>query len=145
MEADKARLKAVKASLHREVEELKQDRRDVVSKVVPYAAIELVHSDELGRLVGNLVSSTITYGRYKAYEQVAAMKEPFDLSKSKGYRSSYQKDHTNASNDFATATFPWLDEFVADTIAPIETLLSKKPPMLQKPAPSRTQMPMPSS
>ncbi|GKF86951.1 hypothetical protein Tco_0254778, partial [Tanacetum coccineum] len=57
-------------------------------------ALELVHSDELGRLVGKLVSSAITYGRCKAYEQVAAMKEPFDLSKAKGYRSSYQKDHT---------------------------------------------------
>ncbi|GKF85319.1 hypothetical protein Tco_0250217, partial [Tanacetum coccineum] len=63
----------------------------------------------------------------------------------KGYRSSYKKEHTQASNDFATATFPWLDEFVADATAPIEALLSKKPLTLQKPAPSRTQMPMPSS
>nr|GEY21790.1 probable xyloglucan endotransglucosylase/hydrolase protein 30 [Tanacetum cinerariifolium] len=88
-EADKARLEAVEVSLHREVEELKQDRRDVVSKVVPYADIELVHSDELGRLVGKLVSSTITYRRCRAYEQVAVIKEPFELSKPKGYRSSY--------------------------------------------------------
>ncbi|GKB14625.1 hypothetical protein Tco_0848548, partial [Tanacetum coccineum] len=95
-------LEAVEVSLRREVKELKQDRRDIVSKV-------------------------------------AAMKENFDLSKAKGYRSSYQKDHTQASYDFATTTFPWLDEFVADATAPIETLLSKKPPMLQKPAPSRTQ------
>ncbi|GKA10945.1 hypothetical protein Tco_0690378 [Tanacetum coccineum] len=145
LEADKARLEAVKASLRKEVEELKQDRRDVVSKVVPYAAMELVHSDELGRLVGKLVSSAITYGRCRAYEQVVAMKEPFYLSKAKGYSSSYQKDHTQAKIDFATATFPWLDEFVADATASIETLLSKKPPMLQKPAPSRTQMHVPSS
>ncbi|GJS72762.1 hypothetical protein Tco_0705603 [Tanacetum coccineum] len=101
LEAEKARLEAVEASLHREVEELKQDRRDVVSKVVPYAAMKLVHSDELGKLVGTLVSSAITYGRCRAYEQVAAMKEPFDLSKAKGYRSSYKKEHTQASNDFA--------------------------------------------
>ncbi|GJS56658.1 hypothetical protein Tco_0651442 [Tanacetum coccineum] len=67
LEAKKARLEAVEASLHREVEELKQDRRDVVSK------------------------------------------------------------------------------FVADVVAPIEALLSKKPPTLQKPAPSRTQMHVPSS
>ncbi|GJZ07718.1 hypothetical protein Tco_0541511 [Tanacetum coccineum] len=79
LEADKAKLEAVEASLRGEVEELKQEKRDVVSKVVPYAT--------------------------KAYEQVAAMKEPFDLSKVKGYRSSYQKEHTQASNDFATATF----------------------------------------
>ncbi|GJS15312.1 hypothetical protein Tco_0409784 [Tanacetum coccineum] len=138
LEAEKARLEAVEASLLREVEELKQDRRNVVSKVVPYATMELVHSDELGRLVGTLVSSAITYRRCRAYEQVAAMKEPFDLSKAKGYRSSYKKEHTQASNDFATATFPWLDEFVADVAALIEALLSKKPPTLQKPAPSRT-------
>ncbi|GJZ89448.1 hypothetical protein Tco_0661230 [Tanacetum coccineum] len=93
LEAEKARLEAIKASLRREIEELKQDMRDVVSKVVPYAAMELVL----------------------------------------------------ASNDFSTATFPWLDEFIADATAPIEALLSKKPPTLQKPAPSRTQMPMPSS
>ncbi|GJY34519.1 hypothetical protein Tco_0418988 [Tanacetum coccineum] len=98
--------------------------------VVPYAAMELVHSDELGRLMGKLVSSAITYGRCRAYEQVVAMKEPFDLSKVKGYHSSYQKEHTQASNDFATAMFPWLDEFIADAAAPIEALLSKKPPIL---------------
>ncbi|GKC62318.1 hypothetical protein Tco_1094916 [Tanacetum coccineum] len=114
-EAEKARLEAVEASLRREVEELKQDRRDVVSKVIPYAALEFVHSDELGRLVGTLVSSAITYGRCRAYEHVAAMKEPFDLSNAKEVASL------------------------------IEALLSKKPLALQKPAPSRTQIPVPSS
>ncbi|GKD31581.1 hypothetical protein Tco_1242359, partial [Tanacetum coccineum] len=102
LEVEKARLEAVEASLCREVEELKKDRKDVVSKVVPYAAMELVHSDELGRLVGTLVSFAITYGRCKAYEHVAAMKEPFDLSKVKGYRSLYKKEHTQASNDFSS-------------------------------------------
>ncbi|GKC97632.1 hypothetical protein Tco_1167907 [Tanacetum coccineum] len=111
--ADKAKLETVEASLRGEVEELKQDRRDVVSKVVPYATMKLVHNDELGRLVG--------------------------------YHSSYQKEHTQASNDFATATFPWLDEFVAYVATLIEALLSKNPPTLQKLAPSRTQMPAPSS
>ncbi|GJZ76884.1 hypothetical protein Tco_0641556 [Tanacetum coccineum] len=83
LEADKARLEDVEASLRKEVEELKQ----------PWS-----------------------------WCIVAAMKEPFDLSKAKGYRSSYQKDHTQASNDFDTAMFLWLDEFIADAIAPIETL-----------------------
>ncbi|GKC83377.1 hypothetical protein Tco_1139094 [Tanacetum coccineum] len=85
-----------------------------------------------------LVSSAILYGRCRAYEQVANMKDPFDLSKVKGYRSSYKKDHTQASNDFAIATFPWFDEFVADPLAPIKVLLSKKPPSLQMHVPSRT-------
>nr|GEU99141.1 hypothetical protein [Tanacetum cinerariifolium] len=82
-------------------------RMDEVSKVIPYAAMELVHCDELGRLVGTLVSSTITYGRCRAYEQ--------------------------------------LDEFIADATALIEAWLLKKPPTLQKPAPSRTKMLVPSS
>ncbi|GJW84835.1 hypothetical protein Tco_0157980 [Tanacetum coccineum] len=97
LEAEKARLEAVEVSLRKEVEELKQDRREVVSKVVPYATMELVYSDHM------------------------------------------------AINDLATATFPWLDEFVADPTAPIESLLSKKPPSLQRPAPSRTQVPLLSS
>ncbi|GKD86061.1 hypothetical protein Tco_1357215, partial [Tanacetum coccineum] len=58
---------------------------------------------------------------------------------------SYEKEHTQASNDLATATFSWLNEYVADAFAYVEALLSKKPPTLQKPVPSRTQMPMPSS
>ncbi|GJZ81332.1 hypothetical protein Tco_0646326 [Tanacetum coccineum] len=63
LEAEKARLEAVKVSFYKEVDELKQDRREVVSKVVPYAAMELVHSDDMGSLVGKLVSSAILYGR----------------------------------------------------------------------------------
>nr|GFB23635.1 hypothetical protein [Tanacetum cinerariifolium] len=92
-----------------------------------------------------LVSSPILYGRCRVYEQVADMKDPFDLSKVNGYRSSYKKDHSRASNDLATATFPWLDEFVADPPGRIEVLLSKKPPSLQRCSPSRTQVPLPSS
>nr|GFB65078.1 hypothetical protein [Tanacetum cinerariifolium] len=57
LKAKKARLKAVEVSIQKKVDELKQDRREVVSKVVPYAAIELIHSDDMGSLVGRLVSS----------------------------------------------------------------------------------------
>ncbi|GJT89467.1 hypothetical protein Tco_1071184 [Tanacetum coccineum] len=138
-------LKSQKWSGYQEIEEVKHDRREVVSKVVPYACMELLHSDELGRLVGKLVSSAITFGRCRAYEQVARMKEPLDLSKVKGYHPSYEKEHTQASNDLATATFSWLNEYVVDASAFMEALLSKKPPTLQKPVPSRTQMHVPSS
>ncbi|GJT51528.1 hypothetical protein Tco_0977685 [Tanacetum coccineum] len=96
LETEKAWLEAIEVSLQKEVEELKQDKREVVSKV-------------------------------------------------KGYRSSYKKDHTQASNDLATVIFPWLDEFMEDPSAPIEALLSKKPPTLQRPALLRTQVPLPSS
>ncbi|GJR49157.1 hypothetical protein Tco_1317260 [Tanacetum coccineum] len=130
MMLESQKLEAIKVSLRKEVKELKQDRREVVSKVVPYAAMELVHCDDIGSLVSKLVSSTIVYGRCRAFKQVADMKEPFDLSKVKDYRSSYNKDHTQASNDLSTATFPWLDEFVADPSAPIQALLSKKPSTL---------------
>ncbi|GJW73227.1 hypothetical protein Tco_0132597 [Tanacetum coccineum] len=145
LEAEKARLEAVEASLKKELDDVKRDRMEVVSKVVPYAALELVHSDELGRLVGKLVSSTVLYGRCAAFEQVADMKEPFDLSKVKGYRPSYKKEHTQAGNELVAATFSWLSEFVADPSAPIEVLLSKKPPTLQRHVPSKTHVPVPSS
>nr|GEV04721.1 hypothetical protein [Tanacetum cinerariifolium] len=91
-------------------------RQAVVAKAVNM-------SDDMGSLVGKLVSPAIVYGRCRAFEHVAGIKEPFDLSKVKGYLSSYKKDHTQASNDLATATFPWLDEFVADPSAPLEALL----------------------
>ncbi|GJY01268.1 hypothetical protein Tco_0359420 [Tanacetum coccineum] len=145
LEAEKANLKATEASLRQEIEEVKHDRREVVSKVVPYACMKLLLSDELGRLVGKLVSSAITFGRCRAYEQVARMKDPFDLSKVKGCRPSYEKEHTQASNDLATATFSWSNEYVADASASVEALLSKKALTLQKPIPSRTQMLVPSS
>nr|GEY20866.1 hypothetical protein [Tanacetum cinerariifolium] len=105
LDAEKESLKAIEVSLRKKVEELKQDMREVVLKFIPYAAIELVHSDDMGSLIVRLVSSHILYKRCRAYEQVADMKEPFDLSKVKGYRSSYKKDHTQASTDLATVYF----------------------------------------
>ncbi|GJX89701.1 hypothetical protein Tco_0341715 [Tanacetum coccineum] len=145
LEAKKARLEAVEASLKKGVDDVKHDRMEVVLKVVPYAALELIHSDELGRLFGKLVSSALLYGRCAAFEQVADMKEPFDLSKMKGYRPSYKKEHTQAGNDLATTTFSLLSEFVSDPSTPIEVLLSKKPSTLQRPVSSKTQVPAPSS
>ncbi|GJT44679.1 hypothetical protein Tco_0953394 [Tanacetum coccineum] len=128
LEAKQANFEATEASLHQEIEEVKHDKREVVSKVVPYACMELLHSDELGMLVGKLVSLAITFGRCKAYKQVARMKEPFDLSKVKGYHPSYEKEHTQSSNDLSTATFSRLNKYVADASAFMEALLSKKPP-----------------
>ncbi|GKB16918.1 hypothetical protein Tco_0850841 [Tanacetum coccineum] len=113
LEAEKANLEATEASLRQEIEEVKHDRREVVSKVVPYACMELLHSDELGRLVRKLVSSAITFGRCRAYEQVARMKEPFDLSMVKGYHPSFaikESPHSTKTCSFedpnACAFFP---------------------------------------
>ncbi|GJR46711.1 putative reverse transcriptase domain-containing protein [Tanacetum coccineum] len=77
-------LKEHKASIDRILTE-------VVSKMVPYVAMELVHSDEMAMLVGKLVSSASFYRRCVAFEEVADVKEPFDLAKVKGYRPSYKK------------------------------------------------------
>ncbi|GKF18408.1 hypothetical protein Tco_0063326, partial [Tanacetum coccineum] len=63
LEDEKANLEATEALLCQEIEEVKHDRRKVVSKVVPFACMEPFHSDELGRLVGKLVSSAITFDR----------------------------------------------------------------------------------
>nr|GFC30895.1 hypothetical protein [Tanacetum cinerariifolium] len=57
----------------------------------------------------------------------------------KGYRPSYKNEHDQPGNDLATATFPWLLEFVADPSASVKVLLSKKPLSLQRHAPSKTQ------
>ncbi|GJX31176.1 hypothetical protein Tco_0241031 [Tanacetum coccineum] len=117
LEADKARLKAAEASLQQEVE----------------------------KLIGKLVSSAITLGKCKAFEQVVSMKELFDLAKVRGYCSLYKEKHEQASNDLTTDSFAWLNEFTADASAPLEILLSKKPPKLKRPAQSKTHAPAPSS
>nr|GEW82118.1 hypothetical protein [Tanacetum cinerariifolium] len=138
LEADKARLEAVEASLKKEVNDVKRHKMEVVLKVVPYAALKFIDSDELCWLVGKLISSAILYRRCDAFEQVADMKEPFDLLKVKGYHPSYKKEHTQAGNELATASFSWLSEFVADPSSPIKVLLSKKPPALQRHVPLKT-------
>ncbi|GJX22629.1 hypothetical protein Tco_0227074 [Tanacetum coccineum] len=72
LEAEKAQLEAVEVSLRKKVDDVRRDRMEVVSKVVPMT-MKLIYSDDLGSLVGKLVTSAIVYGRCKAFEQVAAM------------------------------------------------------------------------
>nr|GEW30653.1 hypothetical protein [Tanacetum cinerariifolium] len=69
LEAEKANLRDTKVSFLQEIEEVKHDRREVASKVVPYASMELLHSDELSRLVGKLVSLAITFDRSFAIKE----------------------------------------------------------------------------
>ncbi|GJQ98388.1 hypothetical protein Tco_0009527 [Tanacetum coccineum] len=138
LEAEKGKLEAAKASLHQEVEAVKCDRAEVVSKVVPYVSMELVHSDEMYMLVGKLVSSAIFYERCDAFEEVANLKEPFDLAKVKSYKPSYKKEHTKAGNDLAAATFPFLSEVIADLFASVKALLSKKSKSPRHPNPTKT-------
>ncbi|GJY41197.1 hypothetical protein Tco_0428467 [Tanacetum coccineum] len=144
LEAEKAKLEVTETSLRQEIETVKCDRVEVVLKVVPYVAMDLVQSDEMGRLVAKLVSSAVFYGRCAAFEEVADMKEPFDLDKVKDYRPSYKKEHTRARNDLSTTTFPFLSKVIADPFAPIEDLLSKKPRSLRRPTSPKTHTPAPS-
>ncbi|GKD37259.1 hypothetical protein Tco_1257466 [Tanacetum coccineum] len=117
---EKGRLEAVEASLRQKVEAVKCDRAEVVSKVVPYVAIELVHSDEMDMLVGKLVSSAIFYHTYAAFEE---------------------KEDTKAGNDVAIGTFPFLSEVVVDPSASLEALLSKKLKSLCRQTPTKTHAP----
>ncbi|GJT15657.1 hypothetical protein Tco_0874363 [Tanacetum coccineum] len=97
----------------------------------------------LSALESKVASLEAEKARLEAVE--ASLKKEVDDVKLKGYCPSYKKEHTQAGNDLATATFSWLLEFVSDPSAPIKVLLSKKPPTLQRPVPSKTQVLVPSS
>ncbi|GJY16260.1 hypothetical protein Tco_0386682 [Tanacetum coccineum] len=90
------------ASLRSKVEGAKRSRLEeskVVSKVVPYIAMELAHSDKMDRYVAQLVKVTIIHGRCTAVEDVAALKDPFELTKMPGYRPHSKKDYDQEGND----------------------------------------------
>nr|GEV91547.1 hypothetical protein [Tanacetum cinerariifolium] len=80
----------------------------------------------------------VKHDRKEVVSKVARMKKAFDLLKVKGYRLSYEKEHTQSNNDLATAAFSWLNAYVVDAFASVKDFLSKKPPTLQKLVPSRT-------
>ncbi|GKB07387.1 hypothetical protein Tco_0835671 [Tanacetum coccineum] len=52
-----------------------------------------------------------------AFEEVAKMKELFDITKVKGYRSSYKQEHMRAMNELAIAIFPFLAELATPSPA----------------------------
>ncbi|GKE03297.1 hypothetical protein Tco_1395315, partial [Tanacetum coccineum] len=114
-----------------EIDSLKQDRAVVVSKVIPDAAMKLIRSDDLGVLIAKLVRSSIIYGRCQAFKEVAAMEEPFVLEKMSGYRPSSKEEYDQAGDALANASYPFLDEYVANPYASLEQLLLKKPPFLR--------------
>ncbi|GKD26091.1 hypothetical protein Tco_1232305 [Tanacetum coccineum] len=95
----------------------------------------------MGKLVAKFVSSAIFYGRCHAFEEDANMKEPFDITKVKGYRPSYKQKHTKAGNEFATATYPYLADVAAYPYVSVEALLSKKTQILQRLVLTKTHVP----
>ncbi|GJY54161.1 hypothetical protein Tco_0445825 [Tanacetum coccineum] len=110
IESERERLKSSKIKLLQEIDSLKQDRADVVSKVILDAAMKLIRNDDL---------------------EVAAMEEPFVLENMSGYRPSSKEEYDQASDALANASYPFLAEYVTNPYASLEQLLSKKPPLLR--------------
>lgn len=131
LEAKNSRLGELEIQHLQQVDKLKQDRVAVVAKVVPSIAMKLFWSDEMGYSVAQLVKVAIVHGRSVAFEEVAALEEPFELDKMHGYRPSAKEDFHKAGDDLAAATFPFLVKATFDPFAPFEELLSKKPKTLQ--------------
>ncbi|GJU81681.1 hypothetical protein Tco_1284046 [Tanacetum coccineum] len=88
--------------------------------------------------------STYTCNNHRNAQQEASScthwKELLSTSKLMTKQLKNPGSHTKADNDLATATFPFLSKVIADPHAPINALLSKKPRVLQRPAPTRTHV-----
>lgn len=117
--------------------EMQQDRADVVSKVIPYVAMELYHSDEVGKVIADLVNAAIYHGKCTTLEEIASRGKPVILSHVPYYRPTHEKEYDDANNAFAAAKYPFLAEVVQDPMTSIEELLSKKPRKIQPLSPSR--------
>nr|GEV36186.1 hypothetical protein [Tanacetum cinerariifolium] len=104
IKSERERLKSFEIQLLQEIDSLKQDRADVVSKVILKTSMKLVRSDDL---------------------------EPFVLKKTSCYRPSLKKEYDHASDALANASYPFLAEYVINLYASLEQLLLKKPPSLR--------------
>ncbi|GKE41788.1 hypothetical protein Tco_1469072, partial [Tanacetum coccineum] len=62
---------------------------------------------------------------------VAAMKEPFVLEKMSGNRPSSKEEYDQAGDALENASYPFLAEYVVNSYASLEQLLSKKTPSLR--------------
>ncbi|GKF56455.1 hypothetical protein Tco_0166795 [Tanacetum coccineum] len=71
------------------------------------------------------------HGRCIAFEEVAALKEPFDLEKMTSYYSSSKKEFDQVGDDLAISSYPFIAEATADPYAFVEELLSNKPKSLR--------------
>nr|GEY35513.1 hypothetical protein [Tanacetum cinerariifolium] len=107
----------VKFNVMKDRERVREEEYEELQAICESAMIEFEKNPTLVALREKISTLSSEVKEHKAYEQGAKIKEPFYLSKVKGYHSFYKKDHTQASNDLATATFAWLDEFVADPLA----------------------------
>nr|GEX53694.1 hypothetical protein [Tanacetum cinerariifolium] len=118
-----------------EVDGLRQDRVAMVAKVVPYVATELVCSDEMGFLAARLVKTALIHGRCSTFEEVASLKEPFELEKMSDHRPLLKREFNQAGDNLATASYPFLEEAIVDPYALLEVLLSENPKSLRSKSP----------
>ncbi|GKC18432.1 hypothetical protein Tco_1020582, partial [Tanacetum coccineum] len=94
--------------------------------------VDGLHSDDdLGVLIAKLVRSSIIYGRCQAFEEVAAIEEPFVLENMSGYQPSSKEEYEQAGDALANASYPFLAEYVANLYDSLEQLLLKKPSLLR--------------
>ncbi|GJS19241.1 hypothetical protein Tco_0447873 [Tanacetum coccineum] len=97
-------------------------------------------SDKMGLLVARLVKAAMFHSRCTTFEEVAALKEPFDLEKMPGYRPFSKKEFDQAGDDLATTSYPFIAEAIVDPYASLEVLISKNPKSLHaKLAPSTSK------
>ncbi|GJX68959.1 putative reverse transcriptase domain-containing protein [Tanacetum coccineum] len=87
------------------IDSLKRDRAAIVSKVILDAAMKLIRSDDLGVLIAKLVRSSIIYGRCQAFEEVAAIEEPFVLKNMSGYRPSSKEEYEQAGDALCNISY----------------------------------------
>ncbi|GJX94382.1 hypothetical protein Tco_0348968 [Tanacetum coccineum] len=96
-----------------------------------YSRLILEEKKRMGLLVAWLAKVALFYGKCVAFEEVAALKEPFELEKMYGYRHLSKKEFDQAGDNLATASYPFLAEVIADPYSPLEKLLSKRPKSLR--------------
>ncbi|GKE24138.1 hypothetical protein Tco_1435650, partial [Tanacetum coccineum] len=100
----------------------------------------IIRSDKMGLLVARLVKAAMFHSRCTTFEEVAALKEPFDLEKMPGYRPFSKKEFDQAGDDLATTSYPFIAEAIVDPYASLEVLISKNPKSLRaKLAPSTSK------
>ncbi|GJW66370.1 hypothetical protein Tco_0120794 [Tanacetum coccineum] len=117
--------------LQGQIDSLRQDRAAIVTKVIPDAAMKLVHSDEMGVLITKLVRASIIHSRCATFEEVAKLNEPFILEKMPEYHTSLKEEYNRARDDLANASYSFLFDFTSNPYASVEQLLSKKPRSLR--------------
>jgi outer membrane murein-binding lipoprotein Lpp len=148
LESERTKLKEKEIKLREELDGLKRQhkalkkvRAAVVSKVVPYIAMELYHSDEVGKVIAGLVNAVIYHGKCTTLEEIATTGKPVDLSKVPYYRSTHEREYENASNALAAAEYPFLREATKDPTTSVDALLANRPRKEQPPSSSKMSTP----